>query len=121
MSELHVSTKKKLDKTISQEQNVIAHFYTSELPVSRYMMLILKGVQNELSWNPLHNSPSLLKEDSDIALVHVNIFKKDSLNKEFGIVSVPSLVFYKDGKEAGCICTLKSMSKVMKKIKAIYG
>ncbi len=51
----------------------------------------------------------------------VNIDDDRSLAVNHGITSIPTLIFYKNGKQVGSICGFLSKQEIIKKIDDIFG
>jgi len=58
-----------------------------------------------------------IEEDKKIKLAKVDIDENEELVKKFGIVSVPTLKIYKDGKEIDTIVGLVSEDVILEKLK----
>ena len=59
---------------------------------------------------------SKIEEEKNIKLAKVDIDENDELVRKFGIVSVPTLKIYKDGKEIDTLVGLVSEDKILEKL-----
>jgi thioredoxin 1 len=88
-------------EVLKEEGFVIVDFFGTWCMPCKFLMPILHKIE----------------EDKKIKLAKVDIDENEELVKRFGIVSVPTLKIYKDGKEIDTIVGLVSEEAILEKLK----
>ena len=52
-------------------------------------------------------------ERTDVTVAKVNVDESSELASRFGVVSIPTLIIFKDGKETGCIIGFKPKAAIL--------
>ena len=90
------------DKEVLNEKGiVIVDFFGTWCMPCKFLMPILNKIE----------------EEKKIKLAKVDIDENEELVKKFGIVSVPTLKIYKDGKEIDTIVGLVSEEAILERLK----
>jgi thioredoxin 1 len=90
------------DKEVLNEKGiVIVDFFGTWCMPCKFLMPILHKIE----------------EEKKIKLAKVDIDENEELVKKFGIVSVPTLKIYKDGKEIDTIVGLVSEEAILERLK----
>ena len=58
-------------------------------------------------------------ENSDVVVAKVNIEENNDLANKYGVRSLPTLVFFKDGKPAGILVGLQSKDTILSKLEEL--
>jgi thioredoxin 1 len=88
-------------EVLKEEGFVIVDFFGTWCMPCKFLMPILHKIE----------------EDKKIKLAKVDIDENEELVKRYGIVSVPTLKIYKDGKEIDTIVGLVSEEAILEKLK----
>lgn len=98
------NTKSSFDMLI-KDQNVVIDFYATWCPPCRQMTPRLQ---------------QLAEEFTNVLFIKVDIDTFGSISRRFGIKSIPTLIFFKDGKEHSRITGAKRVDELSKKIRDTY-
>lgn len=72
------------EKVVNNKKLVIVDFFANWCGPCKMLMPVLEEIDNEIE---------------DVQIVKVNIDQDEELAKKFGVLSIPTLIFFKEGKE----------------------
>ena len=62
---------------------------------------------------------TIAEETPDAVVAKVNIEENEALAQKYGIQSLPTLMFFKDGKPAGVLIGMQSKDTIIKKLEEL--
>ncbi|MBQ3047563.1 MAG: thioredoxin [Clostridia bacterium] len=104
MEILHTNTEE-FDNTLKQSQVVLVDFYATWCGPCKMLSPILENVAEELPENA-----SIAKLDIDDSL---------EVAKQFNVMSVPTMIIFKDGKEVDRLVGLRQKDQILDAIKNV--
>ena len=100
-----ITSEQEFDQVLQEEQNIIVDFYATWSGPSQHMMILLESVE---------------KEFPKIVFVKVNVDSLRHLANIFKVRSLPTLIFFKGGQEAGRITELVPRNLLEEMIRNVY-
>ena len=99
----HIKTQAEFEALIKENKNVIIDFYATWCGPCKMLAPILEEVNKEVSDNVL-----IAKLDIDNAL---------DVAKEYGVMSVPTMIIFKNGKEIERLVGLRQKTQILEVLK----
>lgn len=93
------------EEVILSDRLVILDFYAQWCGPCKALAPILEGISK--------------KYDGKIKIVKVNVDEEESIAAKFGIASIPTVIFFKNGKTATSFVGLRSASEIEKMIEKL--
>jgi len=104
MEILHTNTEE-FENTLKQKQVVLVDFYANWCGPCKMLSPILETVSEQLPYNAV-----IAKLDIDESL---------ETAKQFGVMSVPTMIIFKDGKEVDRLVGLRQKDQIIDAIKNV--
>lgn len=83
MSEIRHINEDQFDAIISENKNVLIDFYATWCPPCKMLAPVLEKLQDKFD---------------NVTIVKIDVDQNENISRKFKIMSIPTLVFFKDGE-----------------------
>lgn len=102
----HVTDKSEFDKLIRGAKPVLVDFFADWCGPCQAMTPIIEELAD----------PKIFPNTDQVEIVKVNVDSAPQISQEFGVMSIPTLIIFKDGKPADTMVGMRSQIDLISKL-----